>query len=133
MNSFLVKVLILITDRESDKELHSEVVSVLFNECEQKWLRGTSRTRHDDHLDIEYWLRSNTVAIIDNPDRHDNIFRTTNQKEKLFELTKMIRSFKYTTHSVVLETLEGRPRTFQKELQTLKNSKENIIWLGEFV
>ena len=133
-SSHLVSFLLVISDRETKKELHSETVGFYFENTEFKYLRGLDTTHFESDAQMSYWLNNNVSAMLSYRFWKDNIFRTNNQRSKLEACLEKLHSNKnYIIDSVKLETHTGSMFEIKLRLDQLKKDPANILWQGEFV
>lgn len=133
MTARLVTVLLMVLDRSSKKELHSEVVGIPFEHEDKCFIKGMDYMKPHHHESIGYWTRNGSVSLIIHPTTsRPEIFRTNNQKEKLLDLCAKITKVKgWCTDSVILDVVECTEKELKEKLDALRKDPKNILWQGE--
>lgn len=131
--SHLVTFLLVISDKTTKKELHSETVGFFFKNREIEWFRGIDHTFYEDHSSMAYWLNNNTSAMLFYRFWNDDKFRTNNQRAKFEACLEKLRANKnHQIEAVMVETFTGKTFEAHLRLDVLKKDPANIIWQGQF-
>jgi hypothetical protein len=131
--SYLVKLLIVISNQATKTEVHSETACVLFDDVEMVYLNIYGMHHHEDDSNIAHSLRNATSLMAQFSNPGTAIFRTNNQRKKLDEVFAKIKPYRdHIVDAVVLEKITGTTEELTKILNTFKKDPANVLWQGEF-